>query len=93
MHQFPAYIRARAAFKLFMFSGTLCIFGVAFRQFASLFQMAGTIIYINHLHTNLITESRKYGLLSASVSNGKTVQWRDEADEAAIENSERGISR
>ena len=26
MRQFAAYIRARAAFKLFMFDGTLCIF-------------------------------------------------------------------
>ena len=48
MRQFAAYIRARAAFKLFVFDGALCIFGVAFRRFASRFQMTGTIICNNH---------------------------------------------
>ena len=48
MRQLAAYTRGRAAFKLFMFDGTLCIFGVAFRRFPSRFQMAGTIICNNH---------------------------------------------
>ena len=46
--QFAAYIRARADFNLFMFDGTLCIFGVAFRRFARRFQMTGTITCNNH---------------------------------------------
>ena len=48
MRQFAAYIRARVDFNLFMFDGTLCIFGVAFRRFARRFQMTGTIICNNH---------------------------------------------
>ena len=48
MCKLAAYIRARAAFKLFMFDGTLCTFGIAFRRFASHFQMTGTIICNNH---------------------------------------------
>ena len=54
MRQLAAYTRARAAFKLSMFDGTLCIFGFTFRGFASRFQMTGSIICNNHCTQTLL---------------------------------------
>ena len=80
MRQFTAYIRAQAAFKLFMFDGTLCIFGGAFRQFASRFQMTRTIIWNNHCTQTLFPRVGKMDFCPTRFQTGRlcsglTIFW------------------
>ena len=76
MRQLAAYPRARAAFKLFMSDGTLCIFGVNFRRFANCFQMTGTIICNHHCTQTIFPRVEKMGFYPPRIQMGRLcVQW------------------
>ena len=71
IRQPAAYTRARAAFKLFMIDGILCIFGVTVRRFASRFQMTGTIIRNNHRPQTLFPRVGKMDFCPPRIQMGR----------------------